>query len=360
MNSRTRWTILVLAVLAFTIEVLMPNAQGHLRYVINATEISRVGTGLPYSLEEADRLGLAMLAGLLLVSSIQLTGPRLSQTLFFVTLRKRLDYLGQYSPNLARVLVGLLLLASWPTGTLLTPQFGTALQTGPLVLLVWMQLLAGALLLLGLGTRLASILFALIYLATFLVLGIHGLDHVAMLGIAIFLFIEGGGSFALDGLLRGIYEKFKTLNTRFENYRKYSLPALRITLGTALVWLGLTEKVLAPALTSYAIVKYGVPYFPDLTVFTFVFGVFEIVLGFHFVLGLFNRAVSAVYLGLLLIAIPVFGEWINHFYLFAVAILLLTRGAGPFRIDVRFVGESPRLLDRDVKHRVRSQRNPVA
>ncbi len=111
-------------------------------------------------------------------------------------------------------------------------------------------------------------------------------------------------------------------------------------MGMELVWLGLTEKVLAPALTSYAIVKYGVPYFPDLTVFTFVFGVFEVALGFHFVLGLFNRVTSGIYLGLLIVAIPIFGEWANHFYLFAATILLLTRGAGPFRVDVRFVGET--------------------
>ncbi len=340
MNLRASWFFIVALFSVAIFLTFAPVTQAHLRYVVNATEVSKVGTGLPYSLEQADRLGIGMLAGLIVVSSIQIMGPWLSRTSFFVTLRRRLEWLGHYSPNLARILVALLLMASWQTGTLLTPQFGAPIQSPALSLVIWAQLIAGILLLIGLGTKLASILFALIYLTTFAILGIHGLDHLAMLGLAIFLFIEGGGTLSLWGLTERILPKHKMMTAFFNSLRKYSLLVLRFTLGLSLVWLGLTEKVLAPALTSYAIVKYGVPYFPDLTVFTFVFGVFEIVLGFHFVLGLFNRVVSAIYLGLLFSAVPIFGEWINHFYLFAAASILLTQGAGPFRVDVRFVSAS--------------------
>ncbi len=341
MNLSAPWFFIVALLSGAIFLTFAPVAQAHLRYVVNATEVSRVGTGLPYSLEQADRLGIGMLAGLIVVSSIQIMGPWLSRTSFFVILRRRLEWLGHYSPNLARILVALLLMASWQTGTLLTPQFGAPIQSPALSPVIWAQLIAGILLLIGLGTKLASILFAFVYLTTFAVLGIHGLDHFAMLGLAIFLFIEGGGTLSLDRLTERILSKHSMMmSVFFESFRKYSLLVLRFTLGLSLVWLGLTEKVLAPALTSYAIVKYGVPYFPDLTVFTFVFGVFEIVLGFHFVLGLFNRVVSAIYLGLLFSAIPIFGEWINHFYLFAAASILLTQGAGPFRVDVRFVSAS--------------------
>ncbi len=102
--------------------------------------------------------------------------------------------------------------------------------------------------------------------------------------------------------------------------------------------LRLAEKIFALALTSYAILKYGVPYFPDMSIFIFIFifGVFEIVLGFHFVLDLFNRVISAIYLMLLVSAVPIFGEWLNHFTLFAAALVILTQGSGPYKIDVHF------------------------
>ncbi len=323
----------VLAVLCAV--VLTPSVQGHLRYVMNPSEISKVGTGSGYSLAVADQLGIAMLVGLLFVSTIQMAGPRLSRARFFATTEKWLESLAPYSVIVGRILVALLLLGSWYAGTLLTPQFGLA-QARASSAVVSAELVAGLLLLMGLLIPLGAVLLAIIYLSTFAALGIHGLDHLAMLGLAVFFFLEGGGSLSLDTLLSRNSNAYAALVRQWKRYRDYSLMALRIALGTSLVWLGLTEKVLAPALTSYAIVKYGVPYFPDLTIFTFLFGALEILLGFHFVLGIFNRVISVIYLVLLVSAIPIFGEWLNHFALFAAALILLTRGAGPFRIGVHF------------------------
>jgi len=298
-------------------------------------ELSRVGTGSAYSLTVADMLGIAMLVGLVFVSAIQMAGPTLSRKGIFANMERRLLSVAPSAKVVARVLVAVLLSASWYAGTLLTPQFGLAQAMAPAAVL-FAELIAGVLLLLGFLVPIGALIFGFVYMTTFIAQGIHGLDHLTMLGLAIFFFLEGGGSASLDNLIArpsGAYADFlKSLRP----YRTYSLPALRVLLGVSLVWLGLTEKIFAPALTSYAILKYGVPYFPDLTVFTFLFGALEILLGFHFVLGIYNRVISAIYLFLLISAVPIFGEWLNHFALFAAAIIMLTNGSGAFRIEVRF------------------------
>ncbi len=107
-----------------------------------------------------------------------------------------------------------------------------------------------------------------------------------------------------------------------------------------LIWLALTEKLLAPELTEAAVLKYNVPIFSEIHLFVILFGFFEALLGIHFLLGIFNRLISVIYLLLLISAIFLFGETVNHLQLFAAAIAFLIRGAGSYRMHITMRSES--------------------
>ena len=197
-----------------------------------------------------------------------------------------------------------------------------------------LQIVAGTLLLLGLLTKIGAVLLVALVAASFVQFGVHGLDQFALLGVAVILFFEGGLRHSIDSLTIAKISTVRKIGTYLDAYKAYSMPILRITLGISLIWLGLTEKLLAPELTEAAVVKYNVPYFPELRLFVFFFGFFEVLLGAHYLLGIFNRLISLMYLGLLGSAFYLFGEGVNHLHLFAVTLAFLIRGAGPYRMHV--------------------------
>ena len=236
---------------------------------------------------------------------------------------------GNLGHPVMRITSGAFLLSSGLTGTYFAPQLG--IPIGSLSPVSLLEMISGVSILLGVFTRAGALLFSILFFYMFVPFGIFGLDQLYLLGIAIYLFAKGGGHFSVDKI--------------FGRIGSFPVPALikdipihtilRTLFGLNLIWLGLTEKLLQPQLTAEAIIKFGVPYYPELGLFIFLFGFFEIYLGFHLVLGLFVRLTSLVYLGLLISAVKLFGETVNHLPLFGTSIFLLLLGAGEYYTAVR-------------------------
>ncbi|MCS4540016.1 MAG: DoxX family membrane protein [Thaumarchaeota archaeon] len=228
-----------------------------------------------------------------------------------------------------RITTGAFLLSSGLTGTYFAPQLG--IQVGSLSPVSILEIISGVSILIGAFTRAGTLLFSVLFFYTFVPFGIFGLDQLYLLGIAVYLFVMGGGHFSVDKIL-GRVRSFPVIPS-IKDVPIHTI--LRTLLGLNLIWLGLTEKLLQPQLTAAAIVKFGVPYYPELELFVFLFGFFEIYLGFHLVLGLFVRLTSLVYIGLLISAVKLFGETVNHLPLFGVSVFLVLLGAGEYYTTVR-------------------------
>ncbi|MFQ6011872.1 MAG: hypothetical protein ACE5KG_06845 [Nitrososphaerales archaeon] len=326
-------TALLLGVLLFSLGSPLGVAFGHIRYVLNDDEIANVQDEGPLMVIQADNLAVLMLSGLLLIVVVQFGGAFLTGRSIIIRAEGVLSSIEEYAPLILRVMVGGFLVLSAAAGQLFSPQPGIGLANLQTPISI-IQLVAGGLLLLGFLTKVGALLLGVLVAASFFVLGVHGLDQFALLGVAFLLFFEGGLRQSIDSITLAKVRILGTIGERLDRLKIYSMPAMRTSLGITLVWLGLTEKLLAPQLTEAAILKYDVPFFPELRLFVFLFGFFEILLGLHYLLGIFNRLVSVLYLGLLATAFVLFGEGANHLHLFGIAVVFLIRGAGPFRMSI--------------------------
>ncbi len=323
---------LLLMLIVLGLSYAPPLAHAHVRYVLNQTEVERASSGSALA-PNTEFFGLVMLGLLLAIVAFQFVGLRLAGGNLAGRVEAYLLSAEEHVPFIIRILVGSFLLLSGLSGRLLSPELGFELGTltTPISIL---QAVTGILLVLGLLTKIGGLLLAAIVAVAFGVLGAHGLDQFVLLGVAIMLFFEGGLRYGLDSLTVAKVERLRRMGDILMRYKSLSMPALRLSLGVNLIWLALTEKLLAPDLTEAAVLKYNVPVFPDLHLFVIFFGFLEALLGAHYLLGVFNRLISAIYLLLLISAIFLFGETVNHLHLFAVAIAFLIRGAGPYRMDI--------------------------
>jgi uncharacterized membrane protein YphA (DoxX/SURF4 family) len=328
--------VATLLILLAAIVSVFPSASAHVRYILNQTEINQIEAGQSAGhLGQADLLSLLFLVGLLVLVGVQFLGAYEQQRGRFKWLIARLAKFSPYVPLILRVFTGLFLVVSGYDFRLLAPEFGLpAGNVAPAI--AGLEIAAGVLLILGLFVKLAALFIISLLGLALETYGLHVIDHLELLGISVVLITEGGVRYAVDGFLLANRKVFSRIARRLVRLKPFSMPALRITFGVAIIWLGLTEKLLAPELTRAAVVKYALPVFPNVDLFIFIFGAFEIILGIHYLLGIFLRTISLIYLGLLVFAFFFFGESISHFTLFAVVMSILIRGSGPYTLRIRY------------------------
>jgi uncharacterized membrane protein YphA (DoxX/SURF4 family) len=332
--------VATLLILLLVLGASSPSVSAHVRYILNQTEVNQIEAGQPPGhLAQADLLSLLFLVGLLVLVATQFLGAYEQQKGRFKGLITKLARFSSYVPLILRVLTGLFLVVSGYDFRLLAPEFG--LPAGSIApTIAGLEILAGVMLILGVFVKLAALFIVSLIVLAVGTYGLHVLDHLELLGISLVLITEGGVRYAVDGFLLANRKAFSRIARRLVKLKPFSMPALRITFGTAIIWLGLTEKLLAPELTAAAIAKYNLPVFPNVNLFIFLFGAFEIILGIHFLLGIFLRTISLIYLGLLVFAFFFFGESISHFPLFAVVLSILIRGSGPYTLRIAFHKEA--------------------
>ncbi len=212
------------------------------------------------------------------------------------------------------------------------------------------QIGVGFLLLFGLATRVTAAVALLVYLTALATTPELLLANEYVTGLVAIILIGSGRPSAdhvlqqvasAEGTVYGEFDPVHRVSERFnrivEPYETYVPTIVRVGLGLNFVFLGLTQKLLAPDRALAVVEKYElttvVPV--DAGLWVVGAGLTEVALGVALVLGLFTRAGSLV--ALTIFTLTLFGlpddPVLAHITLFGLASLLLVTGSGPFAVD---------------------------
>lgn len=214
--------------------------------------------------------------------------------------------------------VGAHMLLTVALGHIIAPTFVTV--STPMLIAAILTAGAGGLLLFGTLRLIASLLMVGFFILVGIENGWAVLEHLHILGLASFIAIN-------------------TLSEKkgYAHLKVWSIPVLRISLGIALVLLGLQEKILHPQLALNFLESHewnfmamiGIDWFTD-QLFVISAGMSEILFGLLFLLGVITR-INTIALSLFFIttAIVLGPTEINgHLTLLAIAVLFIIMGSG--------------------------------
>ena len=310
----------------------MDNVYAHVSYVLAEDEMNKIL--LHYPNIEVQALG--MLISFVLMGTLLLTILHFKDRSFVINISDTMSKkFSDYVPVILRLSAGVFLIFSGifgEVGILSTDQHFIDQDT--MIFLNYIQMGIGIMFLVGLIVRVAALGLLALFLSTFLAYGMHGIDQFMLLGISLVMFFEGCGIHSIDKYVAIKSTKLKKVGERLLKVKPWSMLLLRITLGITLIWLGITEKILAPDLFIAVIENYQLPYIMNIELFVFAAGMIEILIGAFYLLGIFNRSISVLFFGILIMTTLTFGEnIIAHIFLFAVALCFIIRGGGPLRAE---------------------------
>ena len=198
------------------------------------------------------------------------------------------------------------------------------------------QIVIGTLLVTGLFTRIGAVTLLGIFASTFVVYGINALDQVMMLGICLALLVKGGSKYSLDCLLFGKTSAPKIIQKKFAmiDANKLFLSSIRMAFGANLIWLGLTEKMLAPDMFVAVMENFHLsPVGVESEMAAYGAGLIELAIGAFYLLGMRMRIVSSLMFGILIFTVVMFHESIvAHLIMFAISALFVINGKDPITI----------------------------
>ncbi len=213
----------------------------------------------------------------------------------------------KYSTDVIRIAMFTVLFVSWVNNTVLTPELVAVNDW-----ISWAQFFVALLLLVKIADPFSGVLIICLYLFCGFNYGFfYMIDYYHFIGIAIFLIVTG------------------SKNKKIANI---GIPALYITLGLGLIWLGF-EKLYFPTwsktiLEQNPVLTFGLAndFFVQAAAFI------EIGLGFMLLFGALGRTLAAVITLVFILTAIVFGkvEVIGHTSLHAMLIVFILNGTGKF------------------------------
>ena len=236
---------------------------------------------------------------------------------------RALERFAASGPFALGVALGASLLAAGAAGWLFVP--GLPVERDPTgYVLLGAEVVCGALILLGLFTRFAALLLALLGVIAMMPFNFESiLEQVHILGIAVFLFIAGRGRYSLDAL-RGAH-----LALRFDQAPTAAFTLLRIAMGFGIAYTALTEKLLNPPLAQALLDERPVlrvlsPFGISDPLFIWMAGVLELTIGIVIISGQLTRPVMAAGLVLFSVTLIAFGlpEFIGHLPFYGIMLTL--------------------------------------
>jgi uncharacterized membrane protein YphA (DoxX/SURF4 family) len=227
------------------------------------------------------------------------------------------------APTVLGIHVGIALVISGFLGILFSPNLHPSDEPiGRAILLV--EGLCGVMLLLGVTTRGAAILLALLGIVAMQPFTLESiLENAQFLGIALFFFIVGRGPYSVDRL-RGVRPP-----VRHDDAPLWALTLLRLCLGFAIAFGALTEKLLDPGLAQALLDAR--PYLNVLRTFgvgdpqfAYLAGLIELCVGIVIMSGQLTRPVMAAGAVLFTVTLPVFGwtEVLGHLPYYGIMFVL--------------------------------------
>lgn len=194
-------------------------------------------------------------------------------------------------------------------------------------LLLWLQLIAGIMILFGIYPRIGGIILLTIYLLGLHFYGLRAMiETFEMVGIALFVFIIGRPKWRIidSAILERITHPF----------RDYGLPLLRVSVGLDLMVIALSEKIFDPSLTQNFLTKFHWNFMSAFGMsnywFAFSTGVVEFLFGLFIALGLVTQITVVILAIPLLTTLTILGpvELSGHLPYFSIALVLVVMGAG--------------------------------
>jgi uncharacterized membrane protein YphA (DoxX/SURF4 family) len=246
-----------------------------------------------------------------------------------------LERFAQTGPLALRLALGAALLAAAAANWLFVPSLALGDEAGGMALRA-VEVLCGLLMLAGLFTRYAALVLAALGVVAMFPFSIESiLEQVHILGIAVYLFIEGPGSVSLDASRRA---------TRPLHHQKAPAAAinlLRIAMGFGIAYVALTEKLLDPGLAQALLDERPFlnllrPVGVSDPVFIWLAGLAELVIGVVVLSGQITRPVMAIGFGLFTLTLIVFGlpEFIGHLPFYGIMLtLFIAPDANSWRVQ---------------------------
>ena len=242
---------------------------------------------------------------------------------------KWLERFAPYAPLALGLHLGLALVVAAIVGILFAPAKNLEVSSENVFgfLILTAEAMCGLMIVLGLATRAAAILLALLGLIAMVPFSVESiLEQVHIFGIAVFLFLVGRGPFSLDRV-RGV-----TPPVTGAEIPRASLTLLRVMLGFAVFYGALTEKLLNPGLAEALLAErpylnvtrlVGPLALPD-SQFAFLAGATELVIGAVIVSPWVTRPVMAIGALIFTASLFVFGwkELLGHFPFYGIFFLL--------------------------------------
>ena len=246
---------------------------------------------------------------------------------FFI--KKELNHIKKYAssyedliPWILRLSLGIALIGASSANMLVSPLLST---NGTIALI---ELILGFLMLFGAFIEITALIIVLLF-----IIGIFAepylFGNLEFFGAALALMLIGNPRPGFDHIV-GI-KMFVS-----ENLRKLYVPILRISIGLALTFLAVYEKMLNPHASELVVQKYNltsaIAVSPEMWVFSV--GIIEVVVGIFLLIGFKTRLTSAIAFAVLVLTFFYFKEDIfSHVTLFGTLSVLFITGGGAFSVD---------------------------
>jgi uncharacterized membrane protein YphA (DoxX/SURF4 family) len=236
---------------------------------------------------------------------------------------KTFDRFAEIAPTALGLHVGVALIASALLGILFAPNLRPQDDLlGHAILVI--EAMCGLMLLLGLATRAAAVLLAVLGVIAMVPFSFESiLENVHILGIALFFFIVGRGPYSLDRL-RGVKPPI-----RHREAPTWALTLLRVCLGFGIAFTALTEKLLDPGLAKALLdqrpfLNIARPFGIDDPQFAYLAGLIELLIGVVIMSGQLTRLVMAIGGVLFTMTVAIFGwpEFLGHLPFYGIMFVL--------------------------------------
>jgi len=238
---------------------------------------------------------------------------------------KVLERFAPLGPLVLGLHLGLALLVAAILGLLFVPSLQIPADNAFGFGLLVVEAMCGLMVVLGLATRAAAVLLALLGIAAMVPFTFESiLEQVHIVGIASFLFLVGRGPLSLDRI-RGVRPPVVA-----PDVPAWALALVRVAMGFGIAYAALTEKLLNPGLAQAFLERF--PHFNvarSLEVgdaqFTFFAGTVEFVIGGVLVAGQLTRPVAAIGAAMFTVTLFFLGwpELLGHLPFYGILFLLL-------------------------------------
>ena len=240
---------------------------------------------------------------------------------------KVLERLAGYGPTALGLHLGLALLAAAIVGLLFVPSLQIPTDNALGFGIITVEAMCALMILLGLATRAAAVLLALLGLVAMVAGGFTFesiLEQVHILGIAAFLFLVGRGPLSLDRM-RGVRPPLRS-----DLVPGAALTLVRVAMGFGIAYSALTEKLLNPAIAQALLderpwLNFMRPLGLGDGQFAFMAGLTELVVGFVVMSPFVTRPTILAGAALFTASLPFFGwsELLGHLPFYGIMLLLL-------------------------------------